>query len=166
MKATIEGYTFNFPTATSIIQLDDPQYHSSSAMKAVDVVAELPNHRIFVEIKNYEEHKEWFEKDPCNDPKNRLSKIRFDIIYKYRDSFLYYWCSKAPEKENIYVFLTDWSDVATLQHFRQTTDARFPVNFRQSKYPSAWVRTFVNGYFVVNKSLWNQGKLSKLGTIL
>ena len=106
MKATIEGYTFNFPTATSIIQLDDPQYHSSSAMKAVDVVAELPNHRIFVEIKNYEEHKEWFEKDPCNDPKNRLSKIRFDIIYKYRDSFLYYWCSKAPEKENIYVFLT------------------------------------------------------------
>lgn len=44
MKAEIEGYTFDFPTATSIIQLDDPKFLTAPAMKAVDVVAELPNH--------------------------------------------------------------------------------------------------------------------------
>lgn len=75
MKAEIEGYTFDFPTATSIIQLDDPKFLTAPAMKAVDVVAELPNHRIFIEIKNYEENKEWIEKNPCNDPKKGLVRL-------------------------------------------------------------------------------------------
>lgn len=78
MKAEIEGYTFDFPTATSIIQLDDPKFLSAPAMKAVDVVAELPNHRIFVEIKNYEENKEWFEKNPAMTLKTDL--VRSDLI--------------------------------------------------------------------------------------
>ena len=166
MKAEIEGYTFDFPTATSIIQLDDPKFLTAPAMKAVDVVAELPNHRIFIEIKNYEENKEWIEKNPCNDPKKRLSKIRLNVVYKYRDSFLYYWCSKAPEKKNIFVFLTDWSDGATIQHFLETTAFRFPVNLQKGKYSSVWKQTFVDGYYVLNKTLWNKSVLNKLGTIL
>ena len=52
MKKTIEGYHFDFPEATSISKFDDPKTHQMShTMKAVDVLIEMPECRIFIEIK-------------------------------------------------------------------------------------------------------------------
>ena len=42
MRAEIEGYSYDFPTAESIVKFDGPEHRMSSAMKAVDVVIEMP----------------------------------------------------------------------------------------------------------------------------
>lgn len=62
MKAEIEGYSFEFPDATSITKFDASKSHKmSQAMKAVDVVIELPKHRIYIEIKEYETNRQWIK---------------------------------------------------------------------------------------------------------
>lgn len=99
MKATIEGYTFDFPNATSISKFDGPTHRMSQAMKAVDVVIELPDLRLYVEVKDLEAFKENLKDKSKAEKKEALTKLRCDLAYKYRDSLLYHWCQEMPEKK-------------------------------------------------------------------
>lgn len=98
MRATIEGYTFDFPNATSISKFDGPTHRMSQAMKAVDVIIELPDLRLYVEVKDLEAFKENLKDKSKAEKKEALTKLRCDLAYKYRDSLLYHWCQEMPEK--------------------------------------------------------------------
>lgn len=166
MKATLEGYTFDFPSATSIRKFDDARGHlMSHAMKAVDVVIELPQWRLFIEVKNFEKHRERKALQISNKRDQRLEELRADLVYKYRDSFLYFWCQEAPEKKNAFIFLIDLVDAPSIHAFQETLKDRFPVAKSRSVWSRVWERTFVDYFFVVNKALWNKSYLSDFGTI-
>ena len=165
MKAIVEGYTFDFPKATSITKFDGDSHHMTHAMKAVDVLIELPEWRFFVEVKDYELHCEWTELLATEDKKQKLEKLRSDLVYKYRDSFLYHWCQKAEEKKNAFVFLTDWSDAVKIVSFKTKLKGRFPTSDQQCLWSNVWTRTFVDKLFVVNTGLWSKSTLSEWGTI-
>lgn len=165
MKATIEGYTFDFPNATNIRKFDDKSHHMTQAMKAVDVIIELPEWRFFIEVKNYELHKEWTERLANEESAQRLKKLRFDLVYKYRDSFLYQWCLKSKDKRNAFIFLTDWLDPVKILSFQNELKERFPTSSSQSMRKSVWSRSFVDIFLVVNKELWRECNLKNFGTI-
>lgn len=166
MKKKLEGYTFDFPAATKIVKFDGPDHHLTHAMKAVDVVIELPDYRLFVEVKNFESHGEWIKLLSEGDRVQRLEKLRFDLVYKYRDSLIYHWCSGASNKKNVFVFLTDWSDPIKIHSFYQTLSDRFPTVSQRGKWLSVWRRSFVDTFVVVNRNLWSKTTLSKWGTIV
>lgn len=173
MKETIEGYHFDFPKATSISKFDDPKTHQMShTMKAVDVLIEMPECRIFIEIKNYEAHREWkgFLKKKDEEREAFLDHLRFSLKYKYRDSFLYQRCQNEEEnKKSIFVFLTDWSNNSQINTFQNALhwQSLFPTqNEKDENWGKVWKRTFVADAIMVNDSLWNKTeKLRNYGTI-
>lgn len=169
MKATIEGYTFDFPTAESIVKFDGPEHRMASAMKAVDVVIELPDKRIYIEVKDYATNwdrvlQDWEAKKITR--KEWLRRLRFSLIYKFRDSLLYHWCQKKTEKRNIFVFLTEWADSILLNALKENLASGFPTLNKSGACAQVWQRSFVDTHVVLDDSLWNRiPSLRAMGSI-
>lgn len=170
MKKKIEGYHFDFPNAISIRKFDDPEMHQMShTMKAVDVLIDMPECRIFIEIKNYEANRDWKGFLTKDKKREAFLDLGFSLKYKYRDSFLYQWCQKKKEKKSIFVFLTDWPNNSQIHSFQNALhwQSLFPVQKeRDNIWGKVWKRTFIADAIMVNENLWNKTKkLRNYGTI-
>lgn len=167
MRVEIEGYSFDFPAAESIVKFDGPEHRMSSAMKAVDVVIEMPDQRFYIEVKNFDAHSAEMKREGRDVSDKEWQKdLRAELVYKFRDSLLYHWCQEKPDKKNIFLFLTDWTDSALLNALMQDLDQRFPRKRHSKIWSTVWQRTFVETLLVLNDHLWNKSTLlSAMGTI-
>lgn len=167
MRKEIEGYSYDFPTAESIVKFDGPGHHLTHAMKAVDVVIEMPGRRLYIEVKDFDAHRTEMQREGCDVSDEEWQRdLRAELVYKFRDSLLYHWCQKKPEKKSIFLFLTDWTDSALLNELSQDLDQRFPRKRHAKTWSTVWQRTFVETLLVLNDHLWNQSPLLRaMGTI-
>lgn len=121
-------------------------------MKAVDFIVELPNRYLFIEFKDPEnapsERRERFVERLTSD---RLDK---DLVYKYRDSFLYEWAAGRADKPVDYLVLIALDlDKAALSNRTDQLRRRLPLRGPKSK---PWPRPIVASCGVFNLRSWNE----------
>ena len=112
MKVKADGFEFEFPEALYAYVFDEkdkhaPRYHGlSHAMKAVDLVVELPNDTLFIEVKDFHAPDDYNFKaavtdDQRTERRQSLNHLRDVLVHKFRDTWLYRWSERAagaPDK--------------------------------------------------------------------
>ena len=165
MTFTTEGYIFDFPSARSIIKFDGNSHKMTHCMKAVDVVAEFEEVRLYIEVKSFESNSKWIDEGAGTSEDKKLIN---NLTYKYRDSYLYYICKhQKKDKKSVFVFLTDWANATIINGLTNSLQDRFPKNGISPKWKGIWKETFIDSISVVNTSIWNNNNLlrSRFGTI-
>jgi hypothetical protein len=144
------------PNATGYRKFDDPTTHGLSCMKAVDFIVEMPDHLLFIEIKDPE--------DPLASSGDRTKfingfksgKIDEALKYKYRDSFLYEWASgRVIDKPIFYYVLIAITNLsaADLLHRTDELKSKLPLHGPAS---GEWKHAIVDGCAVFNIDSWNK----------
>lgn len=119
MKVQADGFEFEFPGALDAFVFDDklassPHFHGlSHAMKAVDLVVELPADTLFIEVKDFHAPDDYdfrtaISRDAQTDRRQRLNHLRDVLVHKFRDTWLYRWAEHAagaPDKPVRYLCL-------------------------------------------------------------
>jgi hypothetical protein len=106
MKVRADGFEFEFPGALDAFVFDDkveshPRYHGlSHAMRAVDLVVELPNDTLFIEVKDFHAPDDYnfmvaVTDDEQGQRRARLNHLRGVLVHKFRDTWLYRWSERA-----------------------------------------------------------------------
>lgn len=106
MRVEADGFIFEFPGALSAHVFDqkdktDPHFHGlSHAMKAVDLVVELPADTLFIEVKDFNAPDDYnfkaaIDEDDEGERRQRLNHLRDVLIEKFRDSWLYHWAERT-----------------------------------------------------------------------
>ena len=112
MKVKADGFEFEFPEALEAYVFDEKdkaaaRYHGlSHAMKAVDLVVELPNDTLFIEVKDFHAPDDYNFKaavtdDQRTERRQSLNHLRDVLVHKFRDTWLYRWSERAagaPDK--------------------------------------------------------------------
>ena len=134
-------------------KFDDPNYPKPGQMKAVDFIVEYQDRFVFIEFKDpqhpdsnltsYEELSAYYQSE----------NIDQELVYKYRDSFLYEWAAGRAERDVYYLVLIAIEHLtsADLDKKKKDLDRKLPVG-----KPSVWERPVPNGCGVFNLSSWNQ----------
>lgn len=108
MKVQADGFEFEFPGALDAFIFDDkvaasPRFHGlSHAMKAVDLVVELPADTLFIEVKDFHAPDDYdfrsvLPGDERNVRRQRLNHLRDVLVHKFRDTWLYRWAERETE---------------------------------------------------------------------
>lgn len=121
-------------------------------MKAVDFIVELPERYLFIEFK-----------DPEDAPPERRhrfvekltsGRLDGDLVYKYRDSFLYEWASgRADKPVDFLVLIALDLDKPALSNRTNQLRRRLPLRGPQSK---PWPQPIVASCGVFNLRSWNE----------
>lgn len=119
MKIQADGFEFDFPGALEAFVLDEqdknaPHFHGlSHAMKAVDLVVEMPNDTLFIEIKDFHAPDDYNFKaatsdDETSQRRQSVNHLMNVLVHKFRDSWLYRWSERTvgvPDKPVHYLCL-------------------------------------------------------------
>lgn len=150
MKIDCDGFAFEFPDAVDGFVFDQqdaahPAFHGlSHAMKAVDLVVELPECHLFIEIKD-------FRTPDDLAPGDGFNKLKASLKYKFRDSFIYRWAEKAPPKPIHYVCMISLDNALTTR-LAKDLNRELP-----SGRPIArWKRDLAASCVVLNPEAWNR----------
>jgi hypothetical protein len=162
MATLTEGQLeFTFAGELAAFKLDDQSTHGlSHCMKAVDFVVEFTDHVLFVEVK-----------DPDNTnarPKQRQKfaeklesgKLTHDLCQKYRDSWLYQWAKKPPEKPIRYVVLLQLLPLQPLALMSLADGLRRQLPLSGA---SSWKRQLAESVNILDLNAWN--RTPGLGTV-
>jgi hypothetical protein len=112
MKVRAGGFEFEFPEALEAFVFDEPDrakphFHGlSHAMRAVDLLVELPGDTLFIEIKDFHAPDDYDFKLAITDAEkhernSRLAHLRDVLVHKFRDTWLYRWAERptaGPDK--------------------------------------------------------------------
>lgn len=112
MKVQADGFEFDFPGALEVFVFDEkdkaqPHFHGlSHAMKAVDLVVELPTDTLFIEVKDFNAPDDYdFRRAASGGEqthrRQRLNHLRDVLVHKFRDTWLYRWAERpagGPDK--------------------------------------------------------------------
>ena len=163
MIVEADGYSFNFTDAIYAFNFDDknpssPTFHDTR-MKAVDVIAELPNAYVFVEIKEYpashDTEADWGDREcdeiNCAKRKKHSVWLKNYLKYKYRDSFLYRFAEKKVSKPIHYLCLLNFDNALNSQ-MQNSLAYEIPLY----KLPAQWTTKIVDSCQVLNLSAWNR----------
>lgn len=161
MKIINEGnLSIKFPDEFDVRKFDDPSKHGIRFMKAVDFVAYPPDRSdaYFIEFK-----------DPQHPRAQDSARDRFidnfksggldkDLIYKYRDSFLYEWAAadKDITGKRIYYYVLvahDGFEKSLLDRRSSALKSKIPV---RAVSRGRWKRSIVEDCMVFNIDTWNE----------
>ena len=138
-------------------KFDDDTHGLSHCMKAVDFIMELKDKILFIEIKDPD--------DPRARPENReefIDKFKSenldnDLVYKYRDSFLYEWASgKTREIKPVHYLVLIAASGLTEAELLTRADAlkrKLPV---PESAPDKWKKPLITDCSVFNIATWNK----------
>ena len=134
-------------------KFDEPTAHGVGFMKAVDFIVEFPDRYLYIEFKDPQDPGtpqaglETFIEDFQNE------RIDTDLIYKYRDSFLYEWATGRADRQSYYIVLIAADSLTTADLDKRTQDLgrKLPVGM-----PNTWNRPIAAGCGVFNIATWNQ----------
>jgi hypothetical protein len=119
MKIQADGFEFDFPGALEAFVFDEQDknalhFHGlSHAMKAVDLVVEMPNDTLFIEIKDFHAPDDYNFKaatsdDETSQRRQSVNHLMNVLVHKFRDSWLYRWSERpvgVPDKPVHYLCL-------------------------------------------------------------
>ncbi len=160
MKLITDGFEFDFPTAVELFKFDEPDksqahYHGvSHCMKAVDVVAELPDRYLFIEIKNPRKGAADYAARPtcktCGHVNRPFNNLLDDLVTKCRDTWLYRYCENKTDKPCHFICLINVDDTMTGVLLNR-------LRIRQpAKMPARWTRHYIMEMSAVNPAAWNR----------
>ena len=136
-------------------KFDGPDHRLSHCMKAVDFVVELPDHYVYVELKDPQNPRATPQGRAAFTGKLRSGELENELRYKYRDSFLYEWASGRADKPVDYLVLIA---LDTLDDAQLLTTTRSLMRSLPQRGPDArpWQREIVRGCGVFNLESWNR----------
>ena len=160
MTTMVEGnIQISFPCGVNVRKFDDKSHGLSYCMKAVDFIVELEDRVSFIEIKDFEhprapsENREVLIEDFQNEG------LDHDLIYKFRDSFLYEWACKRVDKPIDYWILIA-SEALTKAHLGPRIEAikrKLPLSEALPEpAKEQWEQRIVAECGVFNISTWNK----------
>lgn len=142
------------PAGCAAYRFDGEDHGMSHCMKAVDFILDTPGARIFLEIK---------DPDAAISPQTPLEyaeklyvgKLDTDLVYKYRDSWLYLHANNRVRKKPYYYFiLLGLSTISTDSISRRSNALQQKTSLEGPS--GSWVRPFVDQVFVFNMASWNR----------
>jgi hypothetical protein len=124
-------------------------------MKAVDFIVELADRYLFIEVKD--------PQNPLAHPKESskfihdflAGQVDQDLMYKYRDSFLYEWASGRAAKPIYYWVLIAIDSLTAADLLTRTEDLQRKLPMR-GPASAPWTRPLVAGCAVFNIAAWNR----------
>ena len=159
-----DGFEFDFPEALDAFVFDEkdrsqPHYHGlSHAMKAVDLVVELPTHTLFVEMKDFHIPDDYDFRNAGTgsdgqDRRSHFNHLQKVLIDKVRASWLYRWAEQTremPEKPVKYLCVLTL-DTPVLSPLAKELRQKIPVG----RAGPRWQRPLVEACIVLNPERWN-----------
>ena len=134
-------------------KFDDESHRLSHCMKSVDFIVELPDRYLFIEFKDPQNPKAPTE---CTDAYlKRFSdgELDDDLIYKFRDSFLYEWASGRADKPIDYYVLCTGLDAAMLNTRTDALKRNLPLKVPHNL---PWLRPIAKSCAIFNIEAWNR----------
>ena len=133
-------------------KFDEQSTHGVGFMKAVDFVVEFADRYLFIEFKDPQQPGSDLTEDQDLTDYYQSEKIDDELIYKYRDSFLYEWAAGRAERDVYYLVLIAIERLtsADLDKKKKDLDRKLPVGI-----PSQWRQSIVSGCAVFNLDSWN-----------
>ncbi len=164
MKVKADGFEFEFPEALYAYVFDEkdkhaPRYHGlSHAMKAVDLVVELPNDTLFIEVKDFHAPDDYNFKaavtdDQRTERRQSLNHLRDVLVHKFRDTWLYRWSERAagaPDKPVRYLCVLTL-DNGLLGVVSKEMNQVLP----NGRAGPRWQRELAHACVVLNPQRWN-----------
>ncbi len=164
MKIRADGFAFEFPDALEAFVFDEkhqsaPHFHGlSHAMKAVDLVVELPNDTLFIEIKDFHAPDDYNFKAAVTDGerterRQSLNHLRDVLVHKFRDTWLYRWSERAatlPDKPVRYLCVLTL-DNGLLGVVNKELNQALP----KGRAGPHWQRELAQTCVVLNPQRWN-----------
>ena len=139
--------------ASNARKFDEQSTHRVGFMKAVDFVVEYPDRYLFIEFKDPQQPGSDLTEDQALLDYYQSEKIDDELIYKYRDSFLYEWAAGRADRDVYYLVLIAIEHLtsADLDKKKKDLDRKLP-----SGIPRTWERPLVAGCGVFNIATWNR----------
>ena len=139
--------------ASNARKFDEQSTHRVGFMKAVDFVVEYPDRYLFVEFKDPQQLGSDLTEDQALLDYYQSEKIDDELIYKYRDSFLYELAAGRAKRDVFYLVLIAIERLtpADLDKKKRDLDRKLPVGI-----PSAWEQPIVSCCGVFNIATWNR----------
>ena len=143
----------NISVGENVRKFDDPPTHGVGYMKAVDFVVEFADRYVFIEFKDPQQPGSELTSEESLIEYYQSERIDSDLIYKYRDSFLYEWAAGRAERDVYYLVLIAIENLtsADLDKKKRDLDRKLPVGIS-----STWDRPIVSGCGVFNLASWNE----------
>lgn len=136
-------------------KFDDASHRLSHCMKAVDFIVELPDRYLFIEFKDPQDPTSPIEATDAYLKRFSDGQLDEDLIYKFRDSFLYEWASGRADKPVDYLVLVALDTLPTplLRHRRRELERKLPMN-GPGGHP--WPHPIAKSCAVFNIEMWNK----------
>jgi hypothetical protein len=161
MRIEADGFEFDFPDALDVFCFDEkdktkPHFHGlSHAMKAVDLVVELPTDYLFIEIKDFHAADDYDFRRALDTAQRDARQTCFnhlrDVLkHKFRDTWLYRWAEGKIDKPIRYLCLLTL-DNALLSVMNQELRRQLPVG----RVGSRWSGALAESCVVLNVARWN-----------
>lgn len=161
MRIEADGFEFHFPDALDAFCFDEkdktkPRFHGlSHAMKAVDVVVELPTDYLFIEIKDFHAADDYDFKRAIDAAQRDgrqacFNHLREVLTHKFRDTWLYRWAEGKADKPIRYLCLLTL-DNALLSVMRKELQRQIPVGTAGPR----WAGALAQSCAVLNLERWN-----------
>jgi len=152
-----DGYRIDFTDAINAFKFDETDktkltYHGATVLKAVDIIAELPEAYLFIEIKEYDKPEDFHDDFKADKAKyDNFKWLKRYLKYKYRDSYLYRYSEDKVDKPVHYICLLNF-DNALNYSMRENLHRELPVG----QVSPRWVRPFAQSCQVLNLAAWNR----------
>lgn len=163
-----DGFDFEFNDAVlEVIEFDSPEYHGlNHAMKAVDLVAELPNEYLYIELKDYTNHNAMLFRCPYQSKKSKvqcdkadeysqLRKICADIRSKFYETLLYWYAENRIDKPISCIAMAKM-DSAMLYRLNEQLKSQIPIGIPKGVVALRWEKELFRNLVVVNPKRWNE----------
>ena len=161
MKIEADGFEFDFSDALDAFCFDEkdktkPHFHGlSHAMKAVDLVVELPANYLFIEVKDFNAADDYNFKSAITaaqrkDRQAHFNHLREVLKHKFRDTWLYRWAQGKADKPVRYLCLLTL-DNAMLSVLSKELRQQLPVGLAGPNWSGAFAQSCV----VLNLERWN-----------
>lgn len=162
MNIETDGFSFDFSDALDVFCFDEknqekPHFHGlSHAMKAVDLVVELPTDYLFIEIKDFYapddyDFKQAIDAAQRQDRQTCFNHLREVLKHKFRDTWLYRWAEGKTDKPIHYLCLLTL-DNALLSLMHQELQRQLPVGAAGPRWSGALLQSCA----VLNLERWNR----------
>ena len=159
MIVTADNYRFDFPNAVEAYKFDEkdrlsPYFHGVDALKAVDVMVEFPHEYLFVEIKTYDDLKDFKVRGATYDANEARNYLMRTLSRKYRETYLYRMCEGKTDKPIYYICLMNL-DSALKSYCRKELAKRIPVGKANRR---RWHKAILekDRLFVLDEEAWNR----------
>ena len=138
--------------ANDVRKFDEPSSPKPGQMKAVDFILEYLDRYLFIEFKDPQHPDSNLTSYEALSAYYQSENIDQELVYKYRDSFLYEWAAGRAERDVYYLVLIAIEHLTSADLDRKTRDLdrKLPVEIL-----GAWQRPIVSGCGVFNLALWN-----------